>query len=82
MSASAEEGAASAVGRLNHAGYAHRRHCTFAAVSPKVALTAAHCVAGVEADTLHLLYGYGRMTWVAEGAVAAVEPLGGDLAAL
>ncbi|WMS41070.1 serine protease [Acuticoccus sp. MNP-M23] len=71
-----------AIGRLNHAGFSARRHCTFAAISEDTALTAAHCVAGVAPESLTLLYGYSRMTWVAEGGVKAVEPLGGDLVAL
>ncbi len=71
-----------AIGRLNHAGFSSRRHCTFAAISKDTALTAAHCVAGIAPEELKLLYGYSRMTWVAEGTVRGVEPLGGDLVAL
>lgn len=71
-----------AIGRLNHTGFSSRRHCTFAAISKDTVLTAAHCVAGVSPESLTLLYGYSRMTWVAEGTVRSVEPLGGDLVAL
>jgi len=81
--ASAAENATDpAIGRLNHSGFSRRRHCTFVAIAPDTVLTAAHCVAGVAPESLTLLYGYSRMTWVAEGLVRAVEPLGGDLVAL
>ena len=71
-----------AVGRLNHAGYSQRRHCTFFAIAPKVALTAVHCVGDLPPEEIHLLYGYARMTWVAQGAVEAMVPVGFDMMAL
>ncbi len=80
--AQAPEPADPAVARLNHAGYARKRHCTAVAVAPRVALTAAHCLDGVPADEFHLLFGYARMGWAGEGRIGAVHPLGGDLAAL
>lgn len=71
-----------AVGRINHADYRRVRHCTFAAVSPQVALTAAHCTRGVQPEAFHLLYGYRRMSWETEGDVADVRLSGRDLAVL
>jgi len=71
-----------AVGRINHAGYSRRKHCTFTAVTRGVALTAEHCVANLGVSEFHLLYGYARMTWVAHGTLDAVYPLGHDLAVL
>lgn len=71
-----------AVGRLNHAGYAQRRYCTVFAIAPKVAVTAAHCVADLPVDELHLLFGYSRMTWVMQTSATAMVPLGFDVMAL
>lgn len=71
-----------AVARLNQAGYARKRHCTAVAVAPRVALSAAHCLAGVPTDEFHILFGYARMGWVAQGRIAAAHDVGGDLAVL
>ncbi len=66
--AAATEGAslepvAPAIGRFNHAGYADRRHCTAFLVAPRTAVTAAHCLAGVDAGRTHVLLGYDRVAW-------------------
>lgn len=71
-----------AIARLNHAGYDRRRHCTAFAVAPRVVLTAAHCLDGVAAYRMTLLFGYDRMTWTAEGRAVRTVDLGGDVAAL
>jgi hypothetical protein len=71
-----------AIGRLNHAGYARRRHCTAFAVAPRVALTATHCLARIAPDRTTLLFGYARMVWLAEGQPLRAVDLGADLAAL
>ncbi|MEO1103461.1 MAG: serine protease [Pseudomonadota bacterium] len=71
-----------AIGRLNHAGYARARHCTFVAVAPRVALTATHCVANLPAQELHLLFGYTRSEFVERLGVEAVREVGPDAAAL
>lgn len=71
-----------AIGRANYAGHARRRHCTMFAIAPRVALTAAHCLDGIAADRLHLLFGYGRMTWSAHLVPTRAVDLGGDIAAL
>ena len=54
------EGAHPAIGRLNHAGFRERMHCTVSLVGPREALTAAHCVAGLPPEALHVLLGYDR----------------------
>ncbi|MEM8664689.1 MAG: trypsin-like peptidase domain-containing protein [Pseudomonadota bacterium] len=71
-----------AIGRLNHAGYAKARHCTFVAVAPKVALTATHCIDGLPLEELHLLFGYARSKFVARVGVAASRAVGPDATAL
>ncbi|MEM9223333.1 MAG: trypsin-like peptidase domain-containing protein [Pseudomonadota bacterium] len=82
VAAAAEAEPNPAVGRLNHAGYSKKRHCTFVAVAPRVALTAAHCVDDLPVDELHLLFGYQRMSFAAKAGVAEVHRLGRDSAAL
>ena len=76
--------AAAAIGRLNYAGYKQRRHCTAFLVAPQVAMTAAHCLDGLEPDQVHLLLGYDRGGWQqhlrADGFWRS--PDGKDLAAL
>lgn len=62
-----------AVGRLNHAGYRTRTHCSAALVAPREAVTALHCVEGVEADALHLLLGYDRGAYAEHRRVLAVQ---------
>lgn len=54
---------AGAIGRLNYAGYKATRHCTAFLVGSRVAVTAAHCVEGLQAAELHLLLGYDRGAW-------------------
>lgn len=71
-----------AVGRINHAGYRKRKHCSFTAVTPGVAVSAEHCVAGLRVDEFHLLYGYSRMTWTAHGRLRDVRMRGHDLVVL
>ncbi|GAB5374858.1 MAG: hypothetical protein AcusKO_13200 [Acuticoccus sp.] len=71
-----------AIGRLNHAGYSRRRHCTMVAVAPETVLTASHCLEGLPASAFHLLFGYARMTWQAERTATAAHPVAGDLSAL
>lgn len=73
-----------AIGRLNSAGFRAVRHCTVTAVAPRVALTAAHCVHGVEAGELHVLFGYDRGAWRQHLGVASAhaDPDGADVAVL
>jgi len=71
-----------AVGRLNHAGYRHLRHCTAVLVAPRVALTAAHCLEGLDVTKSHLLLGYDRGNWLEHLEPEVMRFLGGDLAAL
>ncbi|WP_420393706.1 trypsin-like serine peptidase [Acuticoccus sp.] len=78
----AQDDADPAVGRLNHAGYRHKRHCTAFAVAPRVVVTAAHCLAGLEPQRAHLLFGYARMDWVAHVAPAFAVTLEDDVALL
>lgn len=61
-----------AVGRLNHAGFRTRTHCSAALVAPREAVTARHCVEGVAADALHLLLGYDRGAYAEHRRVASV----------
>lgn len=61
-----------AVGRLNHAGFRTRMHCSAALVAPREAVTALHCVEGVEAGDLHLLLGYDRGEYVEHRRVVSV----------
>lgn len=79
--ASAEESVTlDAVGRLNFAGYRHRRHCTMAAVGPRTVVTAAHCLAGLALDDVHLLFGYETMDYALHTGPVSVRDLGDDLA--
>ena len=75
---------ASAIGRLNYAGFKEQQHCTAFLVAPQVAMTAAHCLDGLEPDQVHLLLGYDRGGWQehlrADGFWRS--PDGKDLAAL
>lgn len=54
---------ASSIGRLNYAGFKQKQHCTAFIVAPQVAMTAAHCLDGLEPDQVHLLLGYDRGGW-------------------
>lgn len=76
--------AAAAIGRLNYAGYKQRRHCTAFLVAPQVAMTAAHCLDGLEPDQVHLLLGYDRGGWQQHLRANGFwrSPDGKDLAAL
>ncbi len=78
----AEALAEPAIGRLNHAGYRQQRHCTAVLVAPDIALTAAHCLEGLEAKESHLLLGYDRGDWLEHLRPSRLVPLGRDLAAL
>lgn len=71
-----------AIGRLNHAGYRRKRHCTMFAVSPRVAVTAAHCLDGLDATRTHLLFGYSRMEWTAHLSPTKAVVLANDVAVL
>lgn len=71
------------MGRLNHAGYRTRMHCSAALVGPREAVTARHCVEGLEVAELHLLLGFERGRYVEHRRVASVEMAeAGDLARL
>jgi hypothetical protein len=71
-----------AVGRVNHAGYRHKRHCTAFAIAPRVAVTATHCLARIDPTEMHLLFGYARMDWRAHRSPSTAVDLGGDVAVL
>ena len=75
---------AEAIGRLNYAGYKAARHCTAFLVRAEVAVTAAHCVARLRADDLHLLLGYDKGAWREHLRPASVarDAEGADLATL
>ena len=66
-----------AIGRLNLAGYRHRRQCTATLVTPTVALTAKHCLRAfttpgmVKPATVHLLLGYSQGKWLEHHRVSA-----------
>lgn len=47
-----------AIGRLNHAGFRTRGHCTGFAVDAGALVTAAHCLPDIASDTVHVLLGY------------------------
>ena len=72
------EPAFAAIGRLNVAGYRHRRQCTATLVAPRVALTAKHCVrsftspAMARPEAIHLLLGYNRGKWKEHHRVSAI----------
>ncbi|MDA1309596.1 MAG: trypsin-like serine protease [Proteobacteria bacterium] len=72
------EPAFAAVGRLNVAGYRHRRQCTATLIAPTVALTAKHCLqafngsGGIALETVHLLLGYQRGAWREHHRIAAM----------
>ena len=51
---------ASATGRINHAGFRNRSHCTGFVVSGGHVVTAAHCLPGWEGESVHFLRGYDR----------------------
>ncbi len=72
------------IGRLNYAGYKKRQHCTAFLVAPQIAMTAAHCVEGLQADEVHLLLGYDRGSWREHLRATRfwLSPDGEDLAAL
>lgn len=79
-----DEEDASAIGRMNYAGYKTRQHCTAFLVAPQVAMTAAHCIDGLEPDQVHLLLGYDRGSWQQHLRAKGFwrSPDGEDLAAL
>ena len=81
--ASADEPSLS-IGRLNHAGYKSRQHCTATVVAPQVAVTALHCLVPGDIPSMHLLLGYDRGNWHDHlqpvAAVSASSP--GDIAVL
>lgn len=62
-----------AIGRLNHAGYRERVHCTVALVGPAEALTAAHCIEGLPLEALHVVLGYDRGAFTEHRRVRSAE---------
>jgi hypothetical protein len=48
------------IGRLNHAGFANRAHCTATLVSGGHIVTAAHCLPRVAGDIVTIVMGYDR----------------------
>lgn len=46
------------IARLNHAGFASRGHCTGFATQAGILITAAHCLPGIQSDTVHALFAY------------------------
>ncbi len=81
---SRDRDAADSIGRLNYAGYKKRVHCTAFLVSPKIAMTAAHCIEGLQPEDVHLLLGYDRGSWREHLRATHfwLSPNGEDLAAL
>ena len=75
LAAASQEGPATvpAVGRLNHAGYRERQHCTVSLIGPREAVTARHCVEGLPPGDLHVLLGYDRGEFAEHRRVASVE---------
>ena len=71
-----------AVARVNHAGYRDKRHCTGFAIADRAAITAAHCIAGIDPRGMHVLFGYARMEWRAHGRPESAAILGNDVAVL
>lgn len=71
-----------AIGRLNHAGYRDFRHCTMFAIGPRTAITAAHCLRGLRPDSVHLLFGYARATWVRHLLARSAVGIGHDVVAI
>ena len=67
-----------AIGRVNVAGYRHRRQCTATLVTPTVALTAKHCLRSFTSpdltapNSVHLLLGYNRGAWKEHHRVSAI----------
>ena len=51
-----------AIGRLNHAGFKSRAHCTSFTTKDGALITAAHCLPGILTDTVHVLLGYEQGT--------------------
>ncbi|MDF1737029.1 MAG: serine protease [Minwuia sp.] len=51
---------ASATGRINHAGFRNRSHCTGFVVTGGHVVTAAHCMPGWDREQVHFLRGYDR----------------------
>jgi len=48
----------SAIGRLNHAGFKSKSHCTSFIMVDGFLVTAAHCVPDISQDQVHVLLGY------------------------
>jgi|GEM_PF-2288831 len=51
---------AAASGRINHAGFRNRSHCTGFVVEGGHVVTAAHCMPGWDGEQVHFLRGYDR----------------------
>lgn len=80
--APADTTAEPAIGRLNHAAFRDKRHCTMAAISPRGVATAAHCLRRLEAGDVHLLFGFDTMGYTHHTRPVSAHALGGDLAVL
>jgi protease YdgD len=76
------EGTHPAIGRLNHAGFRTRMHCTVSLVGPREAVTAAHCIDGLAPGSLHVLLGYDRGDFAEHLRVRAVRAADADMARL
>ncbi|MEM9685018.1 MAG: serine protease [Pseudomonadota bacterium] len=72
------------VGRLNHAGYKDRQHCTATLVGAATAVTAKHCLVQGDVTEMHFLLGYDRGRWAEhrQPVAAATDGLPGDVAFL
>ena len=83
-SSSARPEFAPSIGRLNYAGYKERRHCTAFLIAPTIAMTAKHCLEGLQPDQVHVLLGYDQGVWREHLRSAGFwhSPDGNDIAAV
>jgi S1-C subfamily serine protease len=52
------------------------------AIAPRTAVTATHCLAGLDPQRLQLLFGYARMEWERHTIPRSARDLGNDVAVL